>query len=342
MIDKMDFVVPHSIQFTGQCEQLYREAVGRNYLRDRFGNPRYQGRFSLSPIGIDGLLHYNSVGYKNRHHKIELFRVGEMTMAGVIAALEKVVLTEPEDLPFARLDTMVDLPGVTVGSLRTRLRVLCKKNILEFGNSDKYVSSNRHDVETLYLGCKPDQVRVYDKVAESWFRYKQQAGPNASREEFQKEYGFSDTSQLTRIERQLNGRAIPEQVRTLRLLKKNASSFQPFVTVQLLPNGVTEPDINKYPLDTYLRGLGLRWEIERNGWPKTRNKLNKKSPRNVDRILRKYADFLPANEELKSVPDLNSLFHESLQLQLGSGSLARACLIGTVRRGQCNVESRLP
>ena len=80
----------------------------------------------------------------------------------------------------------------------------------------------RRGVETIYFGKRPNVIRVYNKVAERQYQYSRMLArakrnniPVTELQTFEQIYGHSPTGcVLTRVERQIAGGRIPEQIGT--------------------------------------------------------------------------------------------------------------------------------
>jgi hypothetical protein len=122
---------------------------------------------------------------------------------------------------------------------------------------------------------------------------------------------------LTRVERQIAGGRIPEQLGTFHKLR-NVSDFDPFENLIYVGVGKPEPNPDDYEFGEYLKGMHIRTLIERDGVHRFLQFANKHSPRNGKRWLKHYPDFLPADGCFISPKGLCERFRESVAKQLAA------------------------
>src|SRR5205085_1039656 len=137
------------------------------------------------------------------------------------------------------VDFAVDVPEVNVDWCRAAFRVSHKKDASEIASPAKvkyYEETNawrkEHEVQTLYYGnWTGDCVRVYDKLAEAFYRIgkKQMMDDLYPFDHFK-----AGVEQLTRIEKTYRKR-VPKELKTLDDLFANAATFKPFDTLTVDP-----------------------------------------------------------------------------------------------------------
>lgn len=135
-------------------------------------------------------------------------------------------------------------------------------------------------------------------------------------------FGTSADAIVTRIERQMGGGRIPENLKTLPSLIRHLPSFDPFKAFELDWHGIPEPRPEDYDLTTYLAGIQLRHAIDSDGMQMTRKFVNAHTHGQAARFFKRYADFLPValSADAKRV-NLSDRFYFSVTNQLATVSL---------------------
>lgn len=218
-----------------------------------------------------------------------------------------------------RADLAVDIKGVPVSFFQDAARAAYKRIMKDIEHPNRIVRIGRSGVETMTIGARPNLFRVYNKAAEREHQYgllaRRAKKQGYSIPTYQELYGHPREVLLTRVERQYGGGRLPEELCTVGALYKNAASVDPFAPLQFSVSNRPEPNPDDYDLTTFLAGLGLRQRILEHGLQRTRALVNKKSAGNAARTFRKFADFLPALPQGMEVPDLNTLFRQSIERQ---------------------------
>jgi hypothetical protein len=187
-------------------------------------------------------------------------------------------------------------------------------------NAEHFMRMGRGDIQTLYLGKRPNCFRIYNKIAELKQQYvalKRQQTEEHPLPSFGELFGYpSEGFVLTRVERQFGGSRIPLELSTLRALKENALTFDPFSRLELIAGGRPDPNPDDYELMKFLAGKGLRQVFDEQGMQRTRRFVNQKSRGNAARVFRELKDFLPCSLAGFGIPDLRQRYIESVQRQL--------------------------
>jgi len=151
-----------------------------------------------------------------RLHRLEFHRVGLLSEAKITNTLAKVVAVDPLELRVARFDATADVTsGITMGHVRGGLQVRHKRKAKEY--VDGVVANHRF--ETMYFGetSSDSFIRVYDKARQL---------ESAKR--------VSPMPQWVRMERVVQGRAIPDDLRTLGAFFRHGAIFEPFHQIEFV------------------------------------------------------------------------------------------------------------
>ena len=288
------------VQFTKDFESLYRS------IRPKSASKYYKERLDLRQVDVDAVLHRHC--RFNGKHKLAILKAAEKSLPQIATLIGQVFECDPWDLRLARIDFAVDVPGISIRWFRVHMCVPRKQKI-------KVVGINRETpgdgIETAYFGNGADFIRVYDK--ENQLNCKSRRPVDTAR------------PALTRIERQVRSGRIPRELTTLRNLMINATNFDPFASVILLPGGKPQPDPKDYLLRRYLEGIGFRQLVSDYGLQEVWSILSARSSGNARRKLRQLDDFIPADPADVQVPNLFSMYQRSLYWQLSGNLMSRKC-----------------
>ena len=188
----------------------------------------------------------------------------------------------------------------------------------------KYEIIGKAGMETISAGRRPNVVRLYDKVAESKMQFRRmvkRCSKDADPLDFEKEFGFSLESILTRVERQFGGGRIPEEVSTFGKLCCAAPTFNPFDVLEITgETGGNLPAAHECDSVTeYLAGKELNRMVSEVGLQSARRWLNKESPGNAARLLKRFHRFLPgSNADSMTVKRIFDTYRTSVTRQLAS------------------------
>ena len=322
MIDKLELRVPSRTVYTDEFGKLYSELRHGNE-KDPFHSARhYVAVADLRPYGYELVLHTHCKHGKEGNHKLELVETGQKSFNEFVSEINRVFVVDPMRLEIMRVDLTADVVGVPVWFFQDSLRAAFKQVANDIEKADQFSRLGRGEVQTLYLGSRPNCFRIYNKIAELKRQYaalKRNEIDEQPLPSFEELYGYpSDGLILTRVERQFGGSRIPDELFTLRGLKDNAANFDPFASLEFLSCNTPEPDPNAYDLMKFLAGLGLRHLIREQGMQRTRKFVNKQSRGNAARTFRELSDFLPRTGGDFSIPDLTGLYRDSVQKQLAA------------------------
>ncbi|MGZ6423675.1 MAG: hypothetical protein ACXWSR_22290, partial [Bdellovibrionota bacterium] len=310
---------PGSAFFTEDVSKHLREV-------DRAeGNPRvrrsrfYQAVADLRSIGPDALLHLR---YRKEPHdsKLEIFDVGKKTYSDLAALVSSVVRTNPDSLGVMRIDLCADVPNVPVLWFQPRARFKYKRFAREDGEL-KYAKIGSRGVQTLTAGKRPNLFRIYDKPAECLMQFKRmtrRASSDSDDLSFEKEFGFRPESVLTRVERQIAGKQIPKDLSRFGMLSR-APEFNPFTVLEIIQgNNRVIPTIEEVGFSEWAIGTRIAQLATEMGMQQLRAYLNRHSPGNASRILKKYERFLTTADKEISTEGIYEIYRESTIKQLAA------------------------
>lgn len=325
--DKVAVRVPALTDPSPRIERLYTE-LRRGFEVWGFRRSRFYTLVGdLRPQGVPAILHWGLRFGGTPDHKLELLDTGERTFTQLMQDILAVFDVDPLALEIMRLDIAVDVPGVPVPWFQKHARVVRKVWVSDLGEVPLSEMGKR-TIQTLYFGKRPNMFRIYDKVAEyeqqyrtylrQVFRQKPAARMRVvptrvlSFEEF---LGYAPEPTLTRIERQMSGDRVPQQLSTVRHLLR-ASEFDPFYALRLRPSTDKAPELGEDDFSEWLAGTRLRQLLDEMGEQRLRHLINKHSRGNANRYFEGYAKYLSADGVSFTNEDLDALYKKSLAKQL--------------------------
>jgi hypothetical protein len=347
VIDKLEVIVPNGKPFAREFATVYADAAADGVIPWR-SSRHYTNVVDLRMFGFDSILHAGCKRGKDGNHKLELLDTGSKSYSEIVAEVERIFDADPLKLECKRVDLCADVQGVPVGWFHDRLRATFKQFSAKIGVQE-FSEMGRREMQTLYYGKRPNCFRIYNKTAEMMNQYKalcrapksqpssaameavtglhlvdadtvlpvaRDVNSDAELPSFRELFGVDESAILTRVERQIGGGRVPEQLNTIARLKANALDFNPFERLQFLSSGVMEPRPEDYDFETYCTGMFLRKMANTHGMQWTRAFMNR--DRNGSRRARKYASFLPFNEGGISAGKLFELYRETLSRQLAA------------------------
>jgi hypothetical protein len=316
-IDKLDVRVPRRTPFTPEFQEVYRHASDKGLLRP---SNYYSKTGDFRSYGYQVRLHmYANFGRKQNSkgahdHKLELYDTAEMKFDEMLAEISRVFVCEPLDLEMMRRDVCVDVKGVSLDWFKTHSRVEFKRNIRDIG----YMIVNARNVETFYLGEKPNQFRLYNKVAERLYQYEwmlreseKQGLPIRS---FQQVFGHSESAIITRVERQYGGSQCGGTLRSLLKIDRT----NPFEPLKFLKSNRAE--ISPFGVDctTYWAAQHLQKLAGENSTQFVRAHIsNIVGSKNVKKTWDRFSPYLCPGEGGIDEQILHGLFLKSMMLQMG-------------------------
>ncbi len=322
MIDKVEVRIPAQAPFSKEFGSLYC-AIRNDPKVDPFRSSRhYLYAGDLRAFGHEAILHMSCVRDKQGNHKIELLDTGTKSYGEMREEIERIFRLDARRLPLMRVDLAADVRGVPVSWFVRHVRARWKQWVCDIGQVDcetsEFARMGRREVQTFYLGKRPNVFRIYDKLAEYHHQYAQltrRASDAAEVPSFEEAYGFPESGvTLTRVERQMGGGRVPTQIDSFGKLKASAA-FNPFDRLDFLAAGVREPRIEEFGEMDYLAGIGLRHLAEDIGVHRVRALLNGQG--HAARIFEKLRDFLPAEGGI-TAERVYAIYQESTARQLAA------------------------
>lgn len=309
--------MPARTQYRPEFQKLYSEI--RRGGKDPFKASRhYYAVGDLRPHGFDAILHAHCV-HGDGNHKLELIDTGKLGYSAMVSEVERVFDVDPRRLDVTRIDLAADVGDVPVSWFLDHLRARYKRWVADI---DKVELSRMGmvDIETFYLGKRPNCFRVYNKIAELKHQYDRlKSDDGVPKPSFQEIYGYPAAGLvLTRVERQIGGGRVPEVIGTVGRLPC-LTDFDPFDHLEILAGATRRPNPDDYDPSAYLMGRGLECTIqERGGLQRARGWLNRYTGGNAARLLKTYAPFLPGSDISLSVIDIREAYQQTVRKQLAA------------------------
>jgi len=323
VIDKADCRVPYLATFRPEFRFVANEVRYAGVCSVVRRSAHYQGVVDLRPFGIDAILHAYHRRGQQRNHKLELLHTGRKGLNTLRNTIATVFDADPDRLEMMRLDFAADVHGIPVPQFHNTLRVKFKRTSDERGELDYEIIGGRK-LEYFRYGQAPNCVRVYDKPAECKARFPEilRAIPReAELPTFENTFGFPEDAVITRIERQAGSKGIPEQLKKFGELHR-AAEFNPFTSLEILPDSAPVPDPDRYGASALVKLLGTRTLIERFGYQAARAMLNRNG--NGKRFMDAYKEFLKTHADLTVITagTIRELYRVSVQKQI-DGSIEK-------------------
>ena len=240
--------------------------------------------------GVDAVVHLGS-RFGRPTNKIEIIDAGEKDLSEIAGIVVQLFDVDPWSLPLMRIDVTADVEGIPVPWFSQHAYVNRKRfssQIRKSGTDEvEFVGMGTAQAQSIYVGKRPNMIRIYDKFAELRKQYHQleietkrfnsrMLGMDLTAEEryygtrhlpsfqeFCKAHGFPyrEGVILTRIERQIGGGRIPAELGTLGDLKR-ADEFDPFPGLRIVAKGPVL-QLGSPPegvsVRNWLASLGLRY-----------------------------------------------------------------------------------
>jgi hypothetical protein len=325
VIDKCDVRVPKGVPFTRDFGKLYPEL--RNAEKSPFRSSSYYlARGDLRKSGHEAILHV-SCKYGDHDHKIELVDAGLHCFQFLVNEVERIFDINPLKLDLMRVDFAADVPGVNVPWFLGRVRAKYKRFHNAGTSAFDYQQLGQKGIQTIYLGKRPNFIRIYDKVAEWQYQYtreeKRAQRSDAEIPSFETKYGISGDSVLTRVERQIGGK-IPEQIAlpeknatitTMGDLRLHAADFDPFSKLLLAQGKHAPQPSNFHDVNQYLAVLHARELVSEMGMHAFYQWLNVQTNRNAWRWWNKYGEWVCDSPGI-TVPEIRERYRDSVSRQL--------------------------
>jgi hypothetical protein len=309
-IDKIDIRIPTGTALAKSAESSLRHLKGD--MPGAVRGTKYYGRVEdLRRHGLRSILYYRNRW--NGNHKLEIIAAGTMTLWAILSEVGEVFDVDPMQAEIMRIDLAVDVLDYPVQWFRQNARFAQRRYSAEYAR----VVSERTAVETLYFGCRPNIVRIYDKTQERRIRYRRlnSKANVAVVLSFEEMFGHRDDQVLTRVERQYGGGRVPKEIGTMQQLQQNGASIDPFEPLRFLPVAISEESISELTGDAFVRGHGVLRLVERFGYHEAKRLLDRKTSRNTGRLLGQLRTS-STSEGTSAPPDLYANYQEAIRRQL--------------------------
>ncbi len=342
MIDKADCRVPYLASFRPEFRFVANEVRYAGVCSVVRRSAHYQGVVDLRPFGIDAILHAYHRRGQQRNHKLELLQTGRKSLNTLRNTIAAVFDADPDQLEMMRLDFAADVHGIAVPQFHNTLRVKFKRTSDERGELDYEIIGGRK-LEYFRYGKAPNCVRVYDKPAECKARFPEilrSVRPGVELPTFENTFGFPEDAVITRIERQAGSKGIPDQLIKFGQLHR-AAEFDPFTSIEILPDSAPIPDANRYGVAAMLKLRGTGALIEQFGYQTARAMLNRSG--NGKRFMDAYNEFLKTRVEATGITadSVRDLYRASVQRQIG-GSIEKTAAVPDVASANNTVDMCYP
>ncbi len=231
------------------------------------------------------------------YRKVSFVGTALLSLDRMRSVLSQVVTCDPGDLEVSRIDFAVDVPNVPVSWFHYHTYARRKQT---YCTITKVSPSGVGPIQTIYLGKRPNCIRIYDKIAER----------------SKKQNNKGEHALLTRVERQCSGRGVPLSLSRFCMLAQ-AITETPFSTLSFVANKLAGVMPGAGTANQLLGTLGLRTLIEEAGLQTAIRILNSCSKNNARRILKRFGTQAPLGPW--QIPDLNEAYRVSATRQLRPG-----------------------
>jgi hypothetical protein len=321
VIDKLEIRVPAMTPVGKDLEPVYGE-LRRGIVVPGFRpSPHYSRVGDLRPFGINAIAHLSCKRGARPNHKLELLDTGQVGFDEILGTVEQVFRFDPLSAEVMRVDLAADVDGVSVSYFERAAYAAYKRWACDIGKLECSRMGSA-EIETIYLGKRPNCIRIYNKVAEyrqQYRRLERDLKPRACPLPFERIFHIPETAILTRVERQIAAGRVPPELSTVQRLRENAADFNPFDRLRLIPGLDKPPKPNELGLSTWLQGMQLRRLADELGMQRLRKFVNRHSKGNAARMFAQFAEFLPsASGEALSEEGLYGRYRESIARQLAA------------------------
>jgi len=325
MIDKLELRLPARTQLRAEVREFMLESRHFKNSTRTMGSGRYEWVTDIRPVGIDALLHFGLKRQENDphegEHKLELLDTGTKGYSELLAQTEATVDCSPDEFEIMRADLCADIVGVPIEWFLARTRIKFKRICHEVGDL-KYQRIGKAGIQTLSAGKRPNIVRIYDKKAEykdQLRKLQRKRSRDADQLTLESEFGISESSVITRVERQFGGHRVPQLIDCFGKLSR-LPEFNPFTNLEICNGtGARVPTIPECGLDRWLTGNSLRQLRDEMGEQQFHRWLSANSDGNAARYKKRYSDFLnPDADQVLTAETIFETYRESVMKQLAA------------------------
>ena len=319
MIDKLDLRIPRLTPFRAEFAAAFQHAASNGLLKP---SKYYANTADFRSYGYPVRLHMSSEFGRKRDgkylhdHKLELYDTAEMTFDEMLFEISRVFDCDPLRLEMLRRDVCVDVVGTSLDWFKRHARVEFKRNIREIG----YMIVNARRGQTLYLGAKPNQFRIYDKVAERRYQYdwmlREGKRQGLAIKSFEETFGHSEQATITRVERQYGGSQCGGNLKSLLKLDRT-NPFEPLIFLKSPGREITPFGMD---CTTYWAAQHLQRLAQENGVQHVRSHMSEiVGSKNMKKTWNRYTPYLLPSEDEVGINEqiIYDLFLKLIMLQLG-------------------------
>ncbi len=242
--------------------------------------------------------------------KLVLKDVGGLPYRRVLDEAVALFQTDVLALKVTRIDLAVDVNGFPVTWFRDHICVRNRRSRCEIGTLS-YRTTVSREVETIYLGARPNLFRIYDKIAQ--LRAENHGAPL--------DKSWPKNAIVTRVERQYGGKRIPKQLATLGQVREQALRINPFEPIEFSPAGPGPIPVGLGG-SAYLKVLGMRKLVADRGLQGAIAELNQRTGGKGRRLLRGIQGFSD-NDQPMELPDLLTKYRQWLAAQFNDNTYQR-------------------
>ncbi|ABF42962.1 hypothetical protein Acid345_3962 [Candidatus Koribacter versatilis Ellin345] len=291
MLDKVEIRVKGYVPFQPELNHWIRQIPYAGFEGAVRRSRHYSGTIDArQSLEIDAIVHVHFRWNQESDHKVEILESGRKTISEIREIVSTLFEVDPDECGLMRIDFAADMPGLPIHHAQSSLRVKFKRSSDERGERD-YEEVGGKLLEYFRYGKSPNCIRVYDKERECQTRYPEflkRASRDAEPPTFEDCFGFKEHAILTRIERQVGGGRLPKELRIFADLQ-NAAEFDPFASIEVVPNVFPIPDVKTYGESEMVKIIGIHSLVDRFGLQNARGMLNLNG--NAARLMEPYFEF---------------------------------------------------
>lgn len=196
MYDTLEFPLAPKADFSERISSLKKEvehasaSYGATSEIPFTKNLYYEQVVDLRRIeDIDAVLHLNAK--KTGTHKIQIVEAGRKCAGQIAETISRIVIDHPDLLGVSRVDSCADLvDGPEVKWMAQTVRAKSAQWQAEFGQAElrdekgqkvPWSEMGKREVQTMYLGQRPNCYRVYNKLSERRAAWMRETSPRTQR-----------------------------------------------------------------------------------------------------------------------------------------------------------------
>jgi hypothetical protein len=177
-LDWLEVKLPECVPFRPEIADMVSD-VRQKKSKVAMATPEYAARVDLRPFGMEAMLHIGKKRGTDHSHKVQFIGTSKFSFNQHLADLERIADMNPLTLQPMRTDLTVDVPGVSMEWVVNHSRVEGKRFAADVGkvpsqgdSDESYMALGSREIETAYVGKRPNCYRIYNKTAERMSAYK--------------------------------------------------------------------------------------------------------------------------------------------------------------------------